>query len=139
MPGHRTSAHAMTFDAFIDEVMAILAQDPVPDEILVERVKPFCNAEGGGRHAQTFEALNRNYRPLDQAIRRQALTTFRLSARRDGRKIKGRRKEDAEKTVGTWRYRTVLMWLANGDFVCPHIPQHVAGLLVQKVEVQETV
>jgi hypothetical protein len=139
MPGHRTSPHAMPFEAFIDEVMAILAQDPVPDEILVDRVKPFRNAEGGGRPAQTFEALNRSYRPLDQAIRRQGLTIFRLCARRDGRKIKGRRKEDAEKTVRTGRYRRVLMSSADGDFVRPHIPQHVAGLLVQKVEVQETV
>ena len=65
MPGHRTSPHAMPFDAFIDEVMAILAQDPVPDEILVDRVKGFRNAEGEGRHAQTFEMLNRNYRQLD--------------------------------------------------------------------------
>ncbi|TAG30264.1 MAG: SDR family NAD(P)-dependent oxidoreductase [Rhodobacterales bacterium] len=65
MPGHRISPHAMPFDAFIDEVMAIMAQDPVPDEILVERVKAFRNAEGEGRYSQTFEALNRNYRPLD--------------------------------------------------------------------------
>ena len=65
MPGHRTSPHAMPFDAFIDEVMSILGQDPVPDEILVDRVKGFRFAEAEGRHAQTFEALNRGYRPLD--------------------------------------------------------------------------
>ena len=64
MPGHRTSPHAMPFDAFIDEVMAIMGQDAMPEEILVERVKGFRNAEAEGRHAQTFEALNRNYRPL---------------------------------------------------------------------------
>jgi uncharacterized oxidoreductase len=64
MPGHRTSPHAMPFDAFIDEVMAIMRQDPMPEEILVERVKGFRNAESEGRHSQTFEALNRNYRPL---------------------------------------------------------------------------
>jgi len=64
MPGHRTSPHAMPFDAFIDEVMAIMGQDPMPDEILVERVKGFRNAETEGRHPQTFEALNRNYRPV---------------------------------------------------------------------------
>ena len=64
MPGHRTSPHAMPFDAFIDEVMAILGQDPVPDEILVERVKGFRTAESEGRHAQVFDTLNRNYRPL---------------------------------------------------------------------------
>lgn len=65
MPGHRTSPHAMPFDAFIDEVMAILSQTPVPDEILVDRVKHFRNAEAEGRHAQTFQALNGTYRALD--------------------------------------------------------------------------
>jgi len=65
MPGQRNSPHAMPFDAFIDEVMSILGQDPVPDEILVERVKFLRNAEAEGHHAQTFETLNRNYRALD--------------------------------------------------------------------------
>jgi uncharacterized oxidoreductase len=65
MPGHRTSPHAMPFDDFIDEVMTILNHDPQPDEILVERVKPLRWAEAEGRHAQTFEALNGNYRQLD--------------------------------------------------------------------------
>lgn len=65
MPGQRNSPHAMPFDAFIDEVMSILGQDPVPDEILVERVKFLRNAEAEGNHAQTFETLNRNYRALD--------------------------------------------------------------------------
>lgn len=65
MPGHRTSPHAMPFDAFLDEVMAIFAQDPVPDEILVDRVRFLRQAEAEGRHAQTFETLNRNYRSLD--------------------------------------------------------------------------
>lgn len=65
MPGHRTSPHAMPFDAFIDEVMSIMGQDPVPDEILVERVKFLRNAEGEGRHAQTFATLNGTYRALE--------------------------------------------------------------------------
>jgi uncharacterized oxidoreductase len=65
MPGHRTSPHAMPFDAFIDEVMAIMAQDPMPEEILVERVKGFRNAEAEGRFDQTFQTLNGNYRQLD--------------------------------------------------------------------------
>jgi uncharacterized oxidoreductase len=65
MPGHRTSPHAMPFGDFIDEVMAILAQDPVPDEILVDRVKGFRLAEAEGRHAQTFQMLNGTYRSLD--------------------------------------------------------------------------
>jgi uncharacterized oxidoreductase len=65
MPGHRTSPHAMPFEAFINEVMSIMGTDPVPDEILVERVKHFRNAEAEGRHAQTFQTLNGNYRQLD--------------------------------------------------------------------------
>lgn len=65
MPGHRVSPHAMPFDAFIDEVMKILAQDSVPDELLVERVRFLRNAEVEGRHAQTFETLNLTYRSLD--------------------------------------------------------------------------
>ncbi len=65
MPGQRTSPHAMPLDAFIDEVVSILAQDPVPDEILVERVQGFRQAEAQGRHAQAFETMNRSYRKLD--------------------------------------------------------------------------
>jgi uncharacterized oxidoreductase len=69
MPGHRTSPHAMPFDDFINEVMSIMGQDPMPDEILVERVKGFRFAEAEGRHAQTFQALNGTYRSLDRPIR----------------------------------------------------------------------
>jgi uncharacterized oxidoreductase len=65
MPGHRTSPHAMPFDDFIDEIMSIMSADPMPEEILVERVKFLRNAEAEGRHAQTFQTLNGNYRPLD--------------------------------------------------------------------------
>ena len=65
MPGHRTSPHAMPFDDFIDEVMSILGSDPIPDEILVERVKFLRSAEAEGRHAQTFQTLNGSYRALE--------------------------------------------------------------------------
>jgi uncharacterized oxidoreductase len=65
MPGQKDSPHAMPFDAFIDEVMAILGQDPIPDEILVQRVLGFRQAEAEGRQAETFAMLNRNYRALD--------------------------------------------------------------------------
>jgi uncharacterized oxidoreductase len=64
MPGQRDSAHAMPFDAFIDEVMSILAQDPIPDEILVERVGFLRHAEAQGRQAEVFQMLNGNYRSL---------------------------------------------------------------------------
>ena len=65
MPGQKDSPHAMPFDAFIDEVMSILGQDPIPDEILVQRVMGFRQAESQGRHADTFAMLNGNYRALD--------------------------------------------------------------------------
>ncbi len=65
MPGQRTSPHAMPFGDFIDEVMSILAQDPIPDEILVERVGFLRRAETEGRHAATFETLNQNFRGPD--------------------------------------------------------------------------
>jgi uncharacterized oxidoreductase len=65
MPGQKDSPHAMPFDAFIDEVMSILAQDRVPDEILVERVGFLRKAEADGSYAQVFEMLNGRYRGLN--------------------------------------------------------------------------
>jgi uncharacterized oxidoreductase len=62
MPGQKDSPHAMPFDAFIDEVMSILARDPIPDEILVERVGFLRQAEADGSYAQVFEMLNGRYR-----------------------------------------------------------------------------
>jgi uncharacterized oxidoreductase len=62
MPGQKDSPHAMPFDAFVDEVMAILARDPVPDEILVERVGFLRKAEADGSYAQVFQMLNGRYR-----------------------------------------------------------------------------
>jgi uncharacterized oxidoreductase len=65
MPGQKDSPHAMNFDEFIDEVMSIMGADPVPEEILVQRVQGFRRAEAEGRYTATFEGLNRNYRRLD--------------------------------------------------------------------------
>jgi len=62
MPGQKDSPHAMPFEAFIDEVMSILAQDPIPDEILVKRVGFLRDAEASGNYAQVFEMLNGRYR-----------------------------------------------------------------------------
>jgi uncharacterized oxidoreductase len=61
MPGQKDSPHAMPFDVFIDEVMAILALDPVPDEILVERVGFLRKAEADGSYARVFQMLNGRY------------------------------------------------------------------------------
>lgn len=62
MPGHATSPHAMPLAAFIDEVLGMLNAETIPDEILVQNVRFLRDAEAQGRHAQTFETLNRNYR-----------------------------------------------------------------------------
>lgn len=65
MPGQATSAHAMSLAEFTDEVMAMLNADPIPAEILVQRVAFLRAAEAEGRYDQTFSMLNDNYRSLD--------------------------------------------------------------------------
>jgi len=62
MPGRRASPHAMPFDAFLDEVMAILALDPIPDEILVQRAGFLRQAEAGGTCLEVFDMLNSRLR-----------------------------------------------------------------------------
>ncbi len=62
MPGQKDSPHAMPFGAFIDEAMQILSQDPVPDEILVERVGFLRRAEADGSYPHVFGMLNSRYR-----------------------------------------------------------------------------
>lgn len=49
---------AMPLQAYIDETMSLLQQQPTPEEVLVERVKFLRNAEAEGRYAQAFAALN---------------------------------------------------------------------------------
>ena len=44
-PGQSENEEYMPLDAFIDEVMMLLQQEPTPSEILVERVKPLRFAE----------------------------------------------------------------------------------------------
>jgi uncharacterized oxidoreductase len=58
MPGHSKNPHAMPLDEFVDEVMAMLTADKVPDEILVERVKSLRLAERNGGYAERFDLLN---------------------------------------------------------------------------------
>jgi len=47
-PGQSTREGYQPLAEFADEVMALFAQDPTPEEILVERVRPmrFCEAQG---------------------------------------------------------------------------------------------
>jgi uncharacterized oxidoreductase len=58
MPGHATNPNAMPLQAFIAEVMTLLAAPPANGEILVERVKFLRDAEATGRYDQTFAMLN---------------------------------------------------------------------------------
>ena len=47
----------MPLDAFIDETMALLRQQPTPQEICVEQVKAFRNAEANGKTAELIDML----------------------------------------------------------------------------------
>ena len=56
-PGSTGNPRAMPLDAFVAEVMALLAAGAGP-EILVERVKPMRGAEARGEFAQVFGMVN---------------------------------------------------------------------------------
>ncbi|WP_226018531.1 SDR family oxidoreductase [Novosphingobium sp. FKTRR1] len=56
-PGQSDRAAYMPLDAFADEVMALLAQQPTPAEVLVENVKFLRFAEAEGRFEATLGAL----------------------------------------------------------------------------------
>lgn len=58
LPGHRESDSAMPLDAFVDEVMQLLRDEPDAAEIQVERVKFLRYGEARGDYAQVVEALN---------------------------------------------------------------------------------
>lgn len=57
-PGQSSREGFMPLDVFIDEVMAIFAQQPTPDEILVPRAGFQRWAEREGRFDQAFEMIN---------------------------------------------------------------------------------
>jgi uncharacterized oxidoreductase len=48
----------MPLDDFADEVMALFAIDPTPEEILVQNVLPLRNAEANGNVPQILAMLN---------------------------------------------------------------------------------
>jgi uncharacterized oxidoreductase len=58
MPGQRESAFAMPLDAFADEVMALLRENPDATEVQVERVKFLRYAEVRGEYADVVRTLN---------------------------------------------------------------------------------
>ncbi|MEV7694766.1 SDR family NAD(P)-dependent oxidoreductase [Microbacterium sp. NPDC089189] len=58
LPGQRNSSIALPLDAFIDEVMQLLRDEPDAPEIQVERVKFLRYGEARGDYAQVVAALN---------------------------------------------------------------------------------
>ena len=57
-PGQETRPGYMPLEAFADEVMALWTQQPTPNEILVERVRPLRNAEADHRFPEAVVQLN---------------------------------------------------------------------------------
>lgn len=57
-PGQETRPGYQPLDDFVDETIALLAQQPTPAEILVERVRPLRHAEAAGRFAEVLAQLN---------------------------------------------------------------------------------
>lgn len=57
-PGQENRPGYQPLEEFIDEVMAVLDQQPTPPEILVERVKFLRNAEAEHRFDETVTQLN---------------------------------------------------------------------------------
>ncbi|MES2096293.1 MAG: SDR family oxidoreductase [Pseudomonadota bacterium] len=57
-PGQESRPGYQPLDEFADEVMGLFAQQPMPSEILVERVKFLRNAEAEGRFDATMAQLN---------------------------------------------------------------------------------
>jgi len=56
--GQQDSEQAMPLDSFLDETMALLAEDPEAEEILVEPVKLLRFAESNGSHQQVLAMLS---------------------------------------------------------------------------------
>lgn len=57
-PGQESRPGYMPLDAFADEVMSLWTQQPTPNEILVERVRPLRNAEADHRFPEAVVQLN---------------------------------------------------------------------------------
>lgn len=64
MPGHRDDPNAMDLDEYLDETMALLAEQPDAREILVERVKLLRFAEVRGDYDRVVAALNGGHVPV---------------------------------------------------------------------------
>lgn len=57
-PGQETREGYLPLAEFVDDVMQLLASEPTPSEILVERAKLLRNAEREGRFDRTLAMLN---------------------------------------------------------------------------------
>lgn len=57
-PGQANRRGYMPLDAFADEVMGVLAQQPTPAEIPIERAKMLRSAEREGRFVDTLKTMN---------------------------------------------------------------------------------
>lgn len=57
-PGQSVREGYLPLDAFMDEVMALFQQQPVPDEIVVQRAGFQRYAERENRHAEAFARIN---------------------------------------------------------------------------------
>lgn len=57
-PGQATREGYMPLEAFVDEVMALFAKQPVADEIIVERARFQRLAEREGRSDEAFQRIN---------------------------------------------------------------------------------
>jgi len=57
-PGQESRPGYQPLGAFVDEVMALLGQEPTPEEVLVERVRPLRLAEAEGRFGERMAGLN---------------------------------------------------------------------------------
>lgn len=58
MPGHASDPTAMPLTEWVDETVAILAQQPTPALVAVKRVDFLSRAEAEGRYDATFATLN---------------------------------------------------------------------------------
>ena len=58
-PGQSTREGYMPLDEFIEETLALFAQNPAPEEILVERVKGFRFAERDGTVKENLDMLTK--------------------------------------------------------------------------------
>jgi uncharacterized oxidoreductase len=56
-PGQSTRPGYQPLEEFADEVMALFASDPTPEEILVKNVQPFRYSERDGTQAQLVGML----------------------------------------------------------------------------------